>query len=139
MGEERPEKLDSDPRADSRQRVPSFSRSAMYGRPVRRMGSEEGTRRAAPELSVAAFSASRKAIECNGVAREPAVREQVYGERWTVADLPTQPVTTSPTDWPPPSGSPHRGFASIGHAPGGTLRRGGQECSPSTISPVLRR
>src|SRR5215208_6533747 len=48
----------------------------------------------------------------------PDPREQVYGDWWTVADLPTQPVTTSPTDCPPPSSSSHWGTRVLGHAPG---------------------
>src|SRR6266511_5296402 len=48
----------------------------------------------------------------------PALREQVYGDEWTVADSPTQPVTTSPTDWLPPSGPCIWGFASTGQVPG---------------------
>ena len=48
----------------------------------------------------------------------PARREQVYGDWWTVADSPTQPVTTSPTDWPPPSSSSQWGTRVHGHAPG---------------------
>ena len=54
--------------------------------------------------------------------RVPALREQVYPPWQTVADLPTQPVTTSPTDWPPPTNSLPWEFASTGIRPG-TLRR----------------
>ena len=41
---------------------------------------------------------------------------------------PTQPVTTSPTDWPPPSGFPRSGRIRVNRAlPRGNARKGGQE------------
>jgi hypothetical protein len=43
---------------------------------------------------------------------------------------------TPPTDWPPPSGSPHWGFASTGTRPAERFEGGGRRCRPSTNDPV---
>src|SRR5215207_569927 len=80
--------------------------------------------------------AKRLSATVSRANRLGAMREQVYGEWWTVADSPTQPVTTSPTDWPPPNGSPALGDSRPRAYARGTLRTGGQECGPTTDIPV---